>query len=737
MRHRHAPTTILLALGLLAPALAQRPAGAPRPAQQRPAAPPEEDDEVVRITSNLVQLDVVVTDKDGRPMTDLRADEFRLFEEGREREITHFSYVSTAPEVAGDPSPARKPEKGAAVAPATAGRPLPRRQVRRTFVLIGHNLRMSFGSVGNVRNAMRKFVDEQMRPGDLVGIYGTRGGVGALQQLTSDRAQLHKAIDGFRWYPPTLGDGGGIDPFGADRDDSTYKPVRAGSGAGPRGAQTFEDENARAARRRLEARGNDLQAYDALATLRYVLEGLRHAPGRKVVVFFSDGMPLFSDTGESGLAADRLNRAADLANRAGAVIYTVDARGVTLPGDVARRFTAESDAPIGAPAPPAMSRPRPPDDDALDALAGATGGLYIRNVNFMDKVLERVVRDQSGFYLLGYRPTEETFRGGARGFREISVKVTRPGLRVRARKGFFAVTDEEDRAQPRGSDRELYSVLASPVNAGDVYVRLTAKAVGDPRAGGAAARMLLHVDGKDLTFTDDANGYKKLVLDVAAVTLGRDGEIVDEFNRTHTVRTGGDILENILRNGLTYAADVPVKRPGVYQLRIVVRDQASKRLGSASQQLEVPDPAKQLAMSGLSLREATPDALAPAEPTRATAETAIAAVTSPSDPAVRRFRPGAVLLYAYQVYNPSADPSTRRPRLTAQVLLFRNGEPVLTGPAEAAEPDPATGRVEGGMRLAPNATPGEYVLQVVVTDEAAKDKSRRRASQWIDFEVEK
>ena len=750
MRIRSSLTATLLTLCLLGAAAArqqspqQQPQGDPARRSSSPQLPADEDD-VVRITTNLVQLDVTVTDKNGRPVPDLRAEDFQLYEDGKEREITNFSYVSTEPETDGPSgesvasASAASKEKRSKDVPPPPSAPLQRREVRRTIALIVDNLKMAPLSTLSSREGLRKFVDEQMRPGDLVGIYTTRGGSGALQQFTSDKAQLHRAIDRVRWYPPPLG-GLGTDIFEAARNDETVKRVGPGSGGEERmdgvgiGKQTFEDDSTREARERGESRNRDLVAYGTLGTLRYIIRGMQEAPGRKSAVLFSDGIPLFTTGGDLTRARDIITQVIDSANRAGVVIYTVDSRGVFVPNMI----SAIDDVPPDKTDSLREMRLRESRlaDGGSSLLANETGGLFIRNVNDMDLALKRVMRDQSGFYLLGYRPTEQTFKGGADEFRKISVKVKRSGLNVRSRKGFIAVTDEAVRREARGSDRELYTVLASPVNAGGLYIRLTARVIGDARDG-AAARLLLHLDGKDLTFTDEPNGYRKLVLDVAAVTLGRDGQIIDEFNRTHTVRTGGEHLDNIVSNGLTYMADVPVKKPGVYQLRIVVRDQGSQRMGSASQLIEVPDLKQQrLTLSGLSLRAAAADGgQMTAEPARASAETAISPVNDPSDPAVRRFRPGAVLVYNYQVYNAATDASSGRARLTEQVRLFRNGAEVLSGDAGPLEIDPARGWAEGGMRLAPDAKPGEYVLQIIVTDPSAKDKNARQASQWIDFEV--
>src|SRR5437870_7553215 len=197
MRKLWLPATISIAQ-LAMSSFAQVPVASPSPSpspQTSPAQKPEEVD-VVRITTNLVQVDAVVTDKNGKVVTDLKPEEVQIFEDGRQQKITHFSYY-----VAESPS-AEKPTKPVTVdknAPPVPPNRLRPEDIRRTIALVVDDLGLSFESTYYVRRALKKFVDEQMQPGDLVAIIRTSGGMGALQQFTSDKRQLYAAIERVKW----------------------------------------------------------------------------------------------------------------------------------------------------------------------------------------------------------------------------------------------------------------------------------------------------------------------------------------------------------------------------------------------------------------------------------------------------------------------------------------------------------------------------------------------------------
>lgn len=159
------------------------------------------DNDVVKISTSIIRIDVTVSDSKGKSIPDLRQDEFEVYENGIKRKITGITYVSS-----GVRQPALKPvptEKDAIAPPAI---PLKNDQIRRTFALVVDDLTLSFESAYQTRRALKKFVDEQMQDGDLVAIIRTGAGIGALQQFTSDKRILYAAIEKVKWN--ALGNGG-------------------------------------------------------------------------------------------------------------------------------------------------------------------------------------------------------------------------------------------------------------------------------------------------------------------------------------------------------------------------------------------------------------------------------------------------------------------------------------------------------------------------------------------------
>src|SRR6266705_1491359 len=188
----------LLLSSLLLPIRGQQPQPAPSPAPQR-TPPAADEQDIVRITTNLVQVDAVVT-KDGRPVTDLKPEDFEIAEDGRPQTITNFSYVSNSSTKSMTKAPAKAPGPDNIPVPIIPPALHPD-DVRRTIALLVDDLGMSQESIIDARQRLRKFVNEELQPNDLVAIIRTGGEVGALQQFTTDRRMLYSAIEHLRWNP--------------------------------------------------------------------------------------------------------------------------------------------------------------------------------------------------------------------------------------------------------------------------------------------------------------------------------------------------------------------------------------------------------------------------------------------------------------------------------------------------------------------------------------------------------
>jgi VWFA-related protein len=582
-----------------------------------------------------------------------------------------------------------------------------------------------------------------MQPGDLVAILRTTAGIGALQQFTSDKRQLYSAIERVRGSLVGRGGGGTFGPLGPPESEE-----------GRRGGDLYDSDHPSAEEEINEFR-EELFAIGTLGALNYVVRGLRDLPGRKAVVLLSEGLPIFDSRGNSYRILEALRRLTDLSNRAAVVIYTMDARGLqpfglTAADDTSRHSLDQLERILSD-----RRRFYFESQNGLNYLAQQTGGMFIHDTNDLSGGFRRILEDQKGYYLIGYRPDESTFDPamGGRRFHKISVKVNRSGLRVRSRTGFYGITDEDARPVRRTREEQLVGALVSPFSSGDIHVRLTSLFGNDPRTS-SFMRSLVYIDTHDLSFATQADGSHKADLDVAAITFGDNGLAIDKVARTYELRLKEEDYQRVIKHGLIYSLNVPVKKAGAYQLRVAVRDAATERVGSAGQFIEVPDLNKnRLALSGIILggmnraaaqkttvTEATGASPAPVSQSASASGDAADIYDPQAGPAVRRLSHDMILDFGYVIYNAQLDRAGGRPQLTTQVRLFRDGQQVFAGkdlPFSADKQTDLKRLVAGGrLRLGTNLPPGEYVLQVIVTDALAKEKYRT-ASQWIDFEIVK
>ncbi|HEX8283460.1 MAG TPA: VWA domain-containing protein [Pyrinomonadaceae bacterium] len=698
-----------------APAETPPPAATTQTTPTRPAPQVDDadDDDVVRITTNLVQFDAVVTDKKGRQVTDLRPEELEVTVDGKPQALTHFSYVSnvsSAPTPSTPSADAPAPVPGVPPVPAARLRP---EQVRRTIAFVFNDLQMSWESVYYARRAIKKFVDEQMEPGDFVAIIPTSGGSGALQQFTSDKRLLGAAVKNLRWQPQW-------------NRTTVFERIE----------ETFDKTDAE---RQYEVRRRERFSVGTLNALDAVVGALSELPGRKSLVMLSDGIPVPPPDEDAGRVLAGINRVVESANRASVIIYTVDARGLQNLGI----FDAGQSVVLDPESLMRLSQVRSADlhdsQRGMKTLAEETGGVAYVNTNDIGGGVRRAIEDQRGYYLIGFRPGEGTFDAatGRLKFHKVSVKVRRAGLKVRTRAGFFGFEGKSltPTSRPRTRAQQIRAALVAPFPAGGVRLRLTPLFGRDVKQG-AFVRSLLHVEGGDVSFTRQPDGTYKAVLDVVALTFGVNGRPVGEANMTHTVLVKAEDYEKTLRGGLVYNMIVPAKKAGGYQLRVAVRDTATERVGSASQFVEVPDLKKdRLALSGLVLSSR----VAGAAPASGDATATDAGAPDPlGGAAVRRFRRGAAVDYGFHIYNAKVEAAGGAARMQTQVRLFRDGRAVFTGQVLPFDgrPQNVAGDISAGgqLRLGNELGPGEYVLQLIVTDRLAKEKYRV-AAQWIDFEI--
>jgi VWFA-related protein len=718
-----------------------------------PATP--EDGKVVKISTALIQIDVSVTDKRGNVIRDLKPDEIEIYENGEKQRITNFSFVSNPPKRK------EKKEKNEAGKPAIPEPPLVLRpeQVRRTIALVVDDLTLSFESSAHVRSALKRFVDQQMQDGDLVGLIRTGAGIGALQQFTSDKQQLYAAVERVRWntagrnrfgsfdpIEPTMAETNRSlrDPFTSDRDIKQEKEFA-------RGFSDFQES---------------IFTIGTLGALKYIVAGMGDLPGRKSVILFSDGFqilptlkagtPLSSDLkrepGQSadgstaGRALDFLKELVDLANRRSVVFYTIDARGL----ETTSMTASDSFADPTLLDPQALLSMQQVTSDrggeiftsqqGLRYLANQTGGLAYVNQNDIGAGIDRALDDQS-YYLVAYEPGVDSFDPETRKYHKLDVKVLRENTRVRHRSGFFVGGGDEEKIRiDINTPTKVMRALTSPFAVNGITLRLNAL-FGYSGKRGYYVHSFLHIDAKDLAFSKLPNGNYQAIFDVLAISYGDNGVPVEKNNVTGTMAFRPELYDRIRAEGFSYSFIFPVKKPGAYQMRVAIIDRGNKEVGSANQFVEVPNLKKHgVTLSGILLENLTTQLWAQLMNGGSHVLTSGNSAAKPDplqDTSVRRFKRGTVLRYGVEIYNAKL-PTGQQPQIRLQTRVFHDRVKVFEGAERQLDLSQQQGSKEpvftDAVSLGENLLPGDYVLQVVVTDGLAKEK-RRLATQYIQFEV--
>lgn len=706
----------------------------------KPTPTPVDDNDIVKISTTLIQVDVTVTDSKGKIVTDLKPDEIEIYENGKKQDITNFSFISAESsqtvetQRAGSKDPTILPPIQTDLKPG---------QIRRTIAFVVDDLTLSFESMYLVKRALKNLVEEQMQEGDLVAIIKSSGGAGALQQFTNDRRKLLATIEKIKWSIRGAGKISAFEPFSVALGD--LDELEANGTLGPEHKEeTLDDFRASAF------------STGTLGAVRYVVKGMNQLPGRKSIMLMSDGFSIFGKGGngfvDSTRILERLRKLIDDANRSAVVIYTMDARGLQTLG-----FTAADSLGIigiGGDARPispqrleTLSRERRDrlfdSQEGLTLLAEETGGLAIRNTNDLKGGIKTMLNDQS-YYLIGYQPDSDTFNPETRKFNKLNIKVTRKDLNVRYRSGFFGVEDKDERetVTDLSANDRILGALLSPFANNDLNLGLSAVFKSN-ESRELFVNTYIHIKGSELNFRDSAVGTKDAAFDLLMMNFDENGIPTDTVSKTFTINAKDETYKEIIRNGFVYYATFKIKNPGAYQMRVAIRDHATSKVGSASQFIEIPKLKKnRIVLSGIVVDNVSYKAWErmvtgtgnSAQEIQDESEDSLTAMT---DTALRRFKSGSVLSYAYEIYN-ARSTSNVSSQLTTKTRLFQRNKliyegkevPLDNGSVSDSGVYPAFGAINLGTKM----EVGDYILQIIVTNKLAK-KADQIATQFIPFEI--
>jgi VWFA-related protein len=651
-------------------------------------------DFTIRVAVEEVRLDAVVLDKKGRPISDLTADDFEIYQDKLPQKVLSCTYITNQTMPAGGPGLPRK--KAPSVIPIPA--PVPERdKVNRTIIFVVDDISMNFENIYYARMAMERFVQKQMQPGDLVAILRTGYGNSALQMFLSDKRQLLARIEKVRW-----GTNAGRD-IEFDREHYNLSYVFDGQ----------------------------------LSTIRYSLRALKNLPGRKVVILLSAHpvipKPMYENVDEmfSGRDIDyysqtvkAYNRLADEALRSGAVVHVMDVRGLMAPGigyDVNRFY---EDLRGG-----------------LNPLPLKTGGIFIQNSNFfvegIGKELENMLK---GYYLLSYAPPPTTFKADRKNiYHRVKIKVKRRGATVYTRDGFYGVAEEKE--APPADKNPLQEAIFSPFQNKDLKVSLASGYIADAEAG-YVLRSWLHLDADEVTIKEKPGEGCFAEVETVCLTSDIDGRIHDLRILRYLFRIREENLSWIREHGIRFSLLLPVKKPGSYYLRAAVKDMASGKVGSAYQFIQIPDLKKnRLALSNIFVVNRKEDAeWIRSGMAKEPAETSFVPVLERDEsrsPALRNYSPGDDFRHMIVVYNAKAK-KKQQPDLEVQSILYKDGaevfknefKPLLLNGVKNFDRILITQKLTLGSKL----DEGDYVLQMLVRDKQRKKKDGL-ASQTLDFQI--
>jgi VWFA-related protein len=541
---------IVVAALLFSSAIAQTPAQQPQSTKENPGL------YKMRIESELVLVNVVARDKQGKPITDLKQSDFTLLEDGKPQKISSFDFenLDTKPLFA-SAGPAQQTTSG----PVTPAKPILTAKDadqalsnKRVIVLFFDLSSMAPDETERAIQAARKYVQTKMTSADLIAIVTLASSLRLDQDFTGDQAQLLRVLNRFSHSEGQGMDNGSTgDADGIEESGNAYTPD--------------------------ETEYNQFNTDRKLQALQSISQILGKFNQKKSLIYFSSGV---TQTGIENQAA--LRGAINTAVKANVAIYTLDARGLEAqpPGGSAATASLRGTAMYSGAAVQNSLDANFASQETLTTLSGDTGGKAFLDTNDLGQVFDRVQRDTSVYYVLGYK-SSSPLRDGR--YRRIQVKVNRPGLNLEFRKGYYAPKDfqhfnAEDKQQQM--EDELNSELPNTDLA--VYMAASYFRMDDRRFYVPVA---LVVPGSQIPFTKGGD-KDKASLDIL-------GEVIDELKRPvgsvrETVKLSLDAAQEVRRKNVQYSTGFMLLT-GKYHFKFVVRENQSGRLGSFETDFVVPD----------------------------------------------------------------------------------------------------------------------------------------------------
>jgi VWFA-related protein len=667
----------------------QTPSPPPKPAQ---AAKPS-----IQSTTSLIEIDVQVTGRDGKPIKGLKQEQFAVTEDGKPQKVSTFEYndienIETAGKADEEPitipiGTVSSPDEIKAVA-----------HDHRMIVLFFDMTSLQPEDLLRSTRAAQKYLQEQMTPADLVGVVAFGNTLKVIANFTNDRELLQQSVEAL--VP------GHEAALAALADAAT-----AANG------ETAVTEDTGAAFTADDTEFNVFNTDRKLAAVEAICEVLDGIPGKKSLIQFTGGITQTGEENRSELIA-----ATNSANRSNVAIYSVDSRGLltATPGGDASAGASGGNAMFTGATVISQSQSRQDSRDTLATLAGDTGGRSFFDVGDFGKVFQNVQNDTSGYYLVGYYSTD-ALRDGS--WRRVSVKINSlpAGAHVRAREGYYAAKDfgvfttEDRERQLEDAFRSQTPEVELPVAVETAQFRLGGNQIFVPIVAKLASSALQWAQKR---------GSHETAFDFAAeVREAKSNRVVGALRDTITVKIDAEHFQDVEQRSLIYQGGI-ILSPGEYKLKFLARENESGRIGTFEDRFTIAPPlADRLQLSSVLLSSQVEAAQKTAQVKTKAAALDAKMKSSPLDvggehivPSVTRvFNDDQTLYVFFQAYLPQ---NAGAAAVRAGLVFFRNGQRLSDTPmVPPAEYDEKTRTASFRISLPlAGLNAGRYTVQTIVVD---------------------
>ena len=492
---------------------------------------------VLRVSVRLMQVNVIAEDSNGQPIRDLKKEDFLLLEQGQTQQISLFSQQydsASSPAVVDSPSASAISSSMASTFFSNHVQSSPSGANSVTVILID-TVNTAFKDLPYVRSQVTGFL-QRLHPQDQVALYlVTPSKLYTLHDFTNDSETLLRLVRGSK---------NSTDP-GEDAGDARARKLLS---------DAFAESN------RFFQGGRGVIESTNLA-MRQIASNVANIPGRKNLIWISDGFPLTMGFGNSwGIREDRpdfatsLSITAQILGDADVAVYPVDAHGLIAPDSADGTVVTTH-------------------FDSMVLIANGTGGHAFYNTNDISGAIRTAIDDSRTSYLLGYYPTNDSWDGR---FRSVTVKVARSGVHLRYRTGYYA--DAEIAVKEVSSDRRIYDAIRSPLQLINLGLEVHVEPVSS--ATGREIKVQIRVDPGRMHFEQNGDRWTDTV-DIVWVGMSSDGRVLDRNSDTVGLRPAQSGYDEIQAKGFSFSEHVHLTNESV-EMRVVVRDRGTGAIGSVN-----------------------------------------------------------------------------------------------------------------------------------------------------------